>query len=58
MSWPSSFGVAVLRDAVIESLHVSLSLPDSVKDTRLLDAIAKRLDAALATGKYDSMFGR
>ena len=38
--------------------YVSLSLPDSVKDTKLLDTIAKRLDAELATGKYDSMFGR
>ena len=38
--------------------YVSLSLPDSVKDTKLLDKIAKRLDVELATGRYDSMFGR
>ena len=38
--------------------YVSLSLPDSVKDTKLLDAIAKRLDVELATGRLDSMFGR
>jgi hypothetical protein len=29
-----------------------------VTDTTLLDAIAKRGDAVLATGKYDSMFGK
>ena len=38
--------------------YVSLSVPDSVKDTKLLDAVAKRLDVELATGKYDSLFGR
>ena len=38
--------------------YVSLSLPDSVKDTKLLDTVAKRLDVELATGKYDSLFGR
>jgi hypothetical protein len=38
--------------------YVSLSVPDSVKDTKLLDAVAKRLDVELATGQYDSLFGR
>jgi hypothetical protein len=35
-----------------------LSIPNGVTDTKLLDGIAKRLDAELATGKFDSMFGR
>ena len=38
--------------------YVSLSVPDGVKHTKLLDAVAKRLDVELATGKYDSLFGR
>jgi hypothetical protein len=38
--------------------YVSLSIPNGVTDTKLLDGIAKRLDAELATGKFDSMFGR
>jgi hypothetical protein len=57
--YPVKIDGQIINVAYGETGHyVSLSLPDSVKDTRLLDAIAKRLDAALATGKYDSMFGR
>jgi len=38
--------------------YVSFSAPDSVKDTKLLEAVAKRLDVELATGTYDSLFGK
>jgi hypothetical protein len=38
--------------------YVSLSVPNGVTDTKLLEAVVKRLDIELATGKFDSMFGR
>ena len=38
--------------------YVSISVPTGVTDTRLLDTIAKRVDAVLATGKYDALFGK
>ena len=57
--YPVKIGGEIINVAYGDTGHyVSLSVPDSVKDTKLLDAIAKRLDAELATGKFDSMFGR
>jgi hypothetical protein len=38
--------------------YVSVSLPSGVTDRALLEKITQRLDAALATGKYDSLFGK
>jgi hypothetical protein len=38
--------------------YVAVSVPNGVTDKRLLEAIAKRFDAELATGKYDSLFGK
>jgi len=38
--------------------YVSVSLDRGVTDIALLRTIAQRLDAELATGKYDAMFGR
>jgi hypothetical protein len=35
-----------------------VSLPRGATDRALLLTIAKRLDAELATGRYDSLFGR
>jgi hypothetical protein len=37
---------------------VAVSVPYGVTDRRLLETIAKRLDVELATGKYDSLFGK
>jgi hypothetical protein len=36
--------------------YVSVSLPSGATDMTLLETIAHRLDAALATGRYDSLF--
>jgi hypothetical protein len=36
--------------------YVSVTVPTRVTDTAILDTIARRLDAALATGKYDALF--
>ena len=38
--------------------YVAISLPDGVTDRALLDTIARHVDKALATGKYDSLFGK
>jgi hypothetical protein len=38
--------------------YVAVSLPRGATDRALLLTIAKRLDAELATGKYDSLFGK
>jgi hypothetical protein len=38
--------------------YIMLSLPNYVAPTPLLESIAKRFDAELATGKYDSLFGK
>ena len=57
--YPVKIDGEIINVAYGETGHyVSLSVPDSVKDTKLLDTIAKRLDVELATGKYDSLFGR
>ena len=57
--YPVKIDGEIINVAYGETGHyVSLSVPDSVKDTKLLDAVAKRLDVELATGKYDSLFGR
>jgi hypothetical protein len=57
--YPVKINGEIINVAYGETGHyVSLSVPDSVKDTKLLDAVAKRLDVELATGKYDSLFGR
>ena len=57
--YPVKIDGEIINVAYGETSHyVSLSLPDSVKDTKLLDAVAKRIDVELATGKYDSLFGR
>jgi hypothetical protein len=37
---------------------ISGSARDRHQDTRLLDAIAKRLDVEFAIARYDSLFGR
>ena len=57
--YPVKIDGEIINVAYGETGHyVSLSVPDSVTDTKLLDAVAKRLDVELATGKYDSLFGR
>ena len=38
--------------------YVSVSIPRDATDRTLLEAIAKRLDAVIATGKYDALFGK
>ena len=38
--------------------YVAVSVPRGVTDRRLLETIAKRFDAELATGKYDALFGK
>ena len=38
--------------------YVAVSLPDGVSDRALLDTVARHIDKALATGKYDSLFGK
>ena len=38
--------------------YVSVSLDRGATDQTLLQTIARRFDAALATGKYDAMFGK
>ena len=38
--------------------YVAVSLPRDATDQTLLITITKRLDAELATGKYDSLFGK
>jgi hypothetical protein len=38
--------------------YVSVTLERGSTEKSVLEAIAKRFDAALATGKYDAMFGR
>jgi hypothetical protein len=37
---------------------VWVSMDAGVKDTSLVDRVAARFDAALATGKYDAFFGK
>ena len=57
--YPVKIDDEIINVAYGETGHyVSLSVPDTVKDTKLLDVVAKRLDVELATGKYDSLFGR
>lgn len=46
--------VACSRD----SRYVAVTLGGQAPDTALVSAIAHRFDAALATGRYDAMFGR
>ena len=38
--------------------YVSVSLPDGVNDKELIETVARHIDRALATGKYDSLFGK
>jgi hypothetical protein len=38
--------------------YLSISMESGVTDLTLLEAIGRRIDAALATGKYDALFGR
>ena len=38
--------------------YVAVSVPHGVTDRTLLETIAKRFDAELATGKYDPLFGK
>ena len=38
--------------------YVAISLPDGATDRALLDSIARHVDKALATGKYDALFGK
>jgi hypothetical protein len=38
--------------------YVAVSVPHGVTDRTLLETIAKRFDAELATGKYDALFGK
>ena len=38
--------------------YVSVTLEHGATDRTLLETIARRFDAALATGKYDAMFGK
>jgi hypothetical protein len=57
--YPVKIGSQTINVAYNDTGHyVSISLPYGAKDTALLDAIAKRVDAVLATGKYDGMFGK
>lgn len=56
---PVKIGGDTINVAYGESAYyVSVSLPRGVTDTQLLEAIVHRFDAALATGKYDAMFGK
>jgi hypothetical protein len=56
---PVKIGAQIIQVAYNDTGdYVSISVPTGVTDTTLLDAIAKRVDAVLATGKYDSMFGK
>ena len=38
--------------------YVSVSLPSGATDRKLLETVVRRLDEVMATGKYDSMFGK
>jgi hypothetical protein len=38
--------------------YVTVSVPTGTTDTKLLETVAKRIDAELATGKFDAFFGR
>ena len=38
--------------------YVDAQTEYQAKDTRILDSVARRFDAELATGKYDALFGR
>jgi hypothetical protein len=57
--YPVKIGGDTINVAYGSSGHyVSVSLPRDGKDTKLLESIVHRFDAALATGKYDAMFGK
>lgn len=57
--YPVKIGGDTINVAYGSSGHyVSVSLSRDGKDTKLLESIVHRFDAALATGKYDAMFGK
>ena len=57
--YPVKIDGQVVNVAYGESAHyVAVSLPRGATDTKLLDTVVHHVDAALATGKYDAMFGR
>ena len=38
--------------------YVSVSLPDDVTNKSLIESVARHIDQAVATGKYDALFGK
>jgi len=57
--YPVKIGSETVNVAYNDTGHyVSISLPNGATDTALLDTVARRVDAVLATGKYDGMFGK
>jgi hypothetical protein len=57
--YPVKIGTDTINVAYGETgNYVAISLPTGGTNKALLETIVHRLDAALATGKYDDMFGR
>jgi len=57
--YPVKIDGQTINVAYGESSHyVTVSVPTGTTDTKLLETVAKRIDAELATGKLDTLFGR
>ena len=57
--YPVKIDGQIINVAYGESGHyVAVSLPRDATDRKLLETVAHRLDEVMATGKYDSLFGK